>query len=253
MPRLSSARQANSKRLINVFILSCFDSVYKSLICFYKNKFHATLRLNMIIAIDGPAASGKGTIAKMLAKKLNILCLDTGAIYRAIAVCDLRGKDYTQSNIEIQCGADKQTLVYLDGEDITNQIRTVEVGARVPVLALDPAVQDRVHKIQHATARDQSLVVEGRETTSVAFPHADFKFFVMASLEERAHRRHRDFIQKGENISYEEVLRLTAERDRLDIERDVAPLIKVPDAVEIDTTGRQADEVVDEMLSIILK
>ncbi|MBQ7973589.1 MAG: (d)CMP kinase [Clostridia bacterium] len=207
----------------------------------------------MIIAIDGPAASGKGTIAKKLAQKLNILCLDTGAIYRAIAVCDLRGKDYTQSQIDIQCGADKKTLVYLDGEDITGQIRTVEVGARVPVIALDPAVQDRVHKIQHATANHQSLVVEGRETTSVAFPHADFKFFITASLEERARRRLSDFIQKGENITYEEVLRLTAERDRLDMEREVAPLVKVPDAVEIDTTGRQADEVVDEMLAIILK
>ena len=207
----------------------------------------------MIIAIDGPAASGKGTIAKMLAKKLNILCLDTGAIYRAIAVCDLRGQDYTQSKIEIQCGADKQTLVYLNGEDITQQIRTVEVGARVPVLALDPAVQDRVHQIQHATADNQSLVVEGRETTSVAFPHSDFKFYVTASLEERAKRRHYDFVQKGENITYEEVLRLTAERDRLDMEREVAPLIKVADAVEFDTTGRKADEVVDEMLSIILK
>lgn len=207
----------------------------------------------MIIAIDGPAASGKGTIAKKLAQKLNILCLDTGAIYRAIAVCDLRGKDYTQSQIDIQCGADKKTLVYLDGEDITGQIRTVEVGARVPVIALDPAVQDRVHKIQHATANHQSLVVEGRETTSVAFPHADFKFFITASLEERARRRLSDFVQKGENITYEEVLRLTAERDRLDMEREVAPLVKVPDAVEIDTTGRQADEVVDEMLAIILK
>lgn len=207
----------------------------------------------MIIAIDGPAASGKGTIAKKLAKKLNILCLDTGAIYRAIAVCDLRGQDYTQSKIEIQCGADKQTLVYLNGEDITQQIRTVEVGARVPVLALDPAVQDRVHQIQHATADNQSLVVEGRETTSVAFPHADFKFYVTASLEERAKRRHYDFVQKGENITYEEVLQLTAERDRLDMEREVAPLIKVADAVEFDTTGRKADEVVDEMLSIILK
>lgn len=207
----------------------------------------------MIIAIDGPAASGKGTIAKKLAKKLNILCLDTGAIYRAIAVCDLRGQDYTQSKIEIQCGADKRTLVYLNGEDITQQIRTVEVGARVPVLALDPAVQDRVHQIQHATADNQSLVVEGRETTSVAFPHADFKFYVTASLEERAKRRHYDFVQKGENITYEEVLRLTAERDRLDMEREVAPLIKVADAVEFDTTGRKADEVVDEMLSIILK
>ena len=207
----------------------------------------------MIIAIDGPAASGKGTIAKKLAQKLNILCLDTGAIYRAIAVCDLRGKDYTQSQIDIQCGADKKTLVYLDGEDITGQIRTVEVGARVPIIALDPAVQDRVHKIQHVTANHQSLVVEGRETTSVAFPHADFKFFITASLEERARRRLSDFIQKGENITYEEVLRLTAERDRLDMEREVAPLVKVPDAVEIDTTGRQADEVVDEMLAIILK
>ena len=207
----------------------------------------------MIIAIDGPAASGKGTIAKKLAQKLNILCLDTGAIYRAIAVCDLRGKDYTQSQIDIQCGADKKTLVYLDGEDITGQIRTVEVGARVPVIALDPAVQDRVHKIQHATANHQSLVVEGRETTSVAFPHADFKFFITASLEERARRRLSDFVQKGENITYAEVLRLTAERDRLDMKREVAPLVKVPDAVEIDTTGRQADEVVDEMLAIILK
>lgn len=207
----------------------------------------------MIIAIDGPTASGKGTISKLLAKKLNILCLDTGAIYRAIAVCDLRGKDYTQSQIKIECGADKQTLVNLDGEDITHEIRSLAVSTRVPMLAVDPAVQDRVHQIQHQTARDQSLVVEGRETTSVAFPHADFKFYVTASLEERARRRHRDFINKGENISYEEVLKLTAERDRLDMERDVAPLIKVPDAIEFDTTGRQADEVVDEMLAIILK
>lgn len=212
-----------------------------------------TVNSRMIIAIDGPAASGKGTIAKKLAKKLNILCLDTGAIYRAIAVCDLRGLDYRTSQIEVQCGADKQTLVSLNGEDITQQIRTIEVGAHVPVVALNPAVQDRVHEIQHKTAHQQSLVVEGRETTSVAFPNADFKFYITASLEERARRRHYDFLQKGEKITYEEVLRLTAERDRLDMERDVAPLVKVADAIEFDTTGRQADEVVDEMLSIILK
>lgn len=214
---------------------------------------HDTFNFKMIIAIDGPAASGKGTIAKMLAKKLNILCLDTGAIYRAIAVCDLRGLDYTQSKIDIQCGADKQTMVFLNGENITDQIRTVEVGARVPVIALDPAVQDRVHQIQHATASNQSLVVEGRETTSVAFPHANFKFYVTASLAERAKRRYQDFLQKGESITLDEVMKLTAERDRLDMEREVAPLVKVPDALEFDTTGRQADEVVDEMLAIILK
>lgn len=207
----------------------------------------------MIIAIDGPAASGKGTIAKMLAKKLDILCLDTGAIYRTITLCNLRGKDYTRSKIEIKCGADKQTVVYLDGEDVTTQIRSVAVGTHVAVVSSDPAVQDRVHQIQHQTARDQSLVVEGRETTSVAFPHADFKFYVFASLEERARRRYRDFLQKGEKITYEKVLQLTAERDRLDMEREVAPLIKVPGALEFDTTNRQAYEVVDEMLSIILK
>ncbi|MCM1404146.1 MAG: (d)CMP kinase [Prevotella sp.] len=207
----------------------------------------------MIIAIDGPAASGKGTIAKMLARKLNVLCLDTGAIYRTITLCNLRGKDYTRSQIEIQCGADKQTLVFLDGEDVTGEIRSVAVGTHVAVISSDPAVQDRVHQIQHQTARDQSLVVEGRETTSVAFPHADFKFYVTASLAERARRRHADFIQKGEKITYEAVLQLTVDRDRLDFEREVAPLVKVPDAIEIDTTGRQADEVVDEMLSIILK
>ena len=207
----------------------------------------------MIIAIDGPAASGKGTIAKRLANRLNILCLDTGAIYRAIAVCDLRGIDYRQADIKIQCGADKRTLVALNGEDITDAIRTVAVGERVPVVALDPAVQERVHQIQHATASDQSLVVEGRETTSVAFPHADFKFYVTASLQERARRRLNDFQKKGEKVTYEQVLQLTAERDRLDMERDVAPLVKVPDALEVDTTNRGIDEVVDEMLSIILK
>lgn len=207
----------------------------------------------MIIAIDGPAASGKGTIAKMLAKKLNILCLDTGAIYRTITLCNLRGRDYTRSNIEIKCGPDKQTLVYLDGENVTDLIRSVEVGTHVAVISSDPLVQDRVHSIQHQTAQNQSLVVEGRETTSVAFPDADFKFYVMASLEERARRRYLDFKNKGEEITFEKVLELTAKRDHLDMEREVAPLVKVPDAIEFDTTGRQPHEVVDEMLSIILK
>lgn len=207
----------------------------------------------MIIAIDGPAASGKGTIAKRLAQKLNILCLDTGAIYRGIAVCHLRGKDFNTSQIQIKCGADKSTLVYLDGEDITAEIRTVAVGRLVAVLAVHQAVQDKVHEIQRLTAADQSLVVEGRETTSVVFPHADFKFFITAEVQERARRRLADFLAKGEQITFDEVLALTRERDRLDTERAIAPLVKVPDAIEVDTTGRNVDEVVDEILQIVLK
>lgn len=207
----------------------------------------------MVIAMDGPTASGKGTISKLLAKKLNFLCLDTGAIYRAIAVCDLRGKDYRESDIQIQCGADKKTLVFLDGEDITTEIRSVAVSKHVPVVAMDPAVQYRVHQIQHQAAQNLDLVVEGRETTSVAFPDADIKFYITATLEERARRRYGDFIQRGEKVSYEQVLAATKERDRMDMERKISPLIKVPTAIEIDTTGRMADEVVDEMLSIILK
>lgn len=207
----------------------------------------------MIIAIDGPTASGKGTVAKLLAKKLNVLCLDTGAIYRAIAVCHLRGKDLATSEITIKCAPDKSTLVYLDGEDITSAIRTIEVSAVTPELAATQPVQDRVRKIQHQTAQNNSLVVEGRETTSVAFPNADFKFFLTAALAERAQRRYQDYLRKGEQVTYEHVLELTRERDRLDTERAIAPLVKVKDAVEIDTTGRRAEEVVDEMLAIILK
>ncbi len=207
----------------------------------------------MVIAMDGPTASGKGTISKLLAQKLNFLCLDTGAIYRAIAVCDLCGKDYHQSKIEIKCGPDKRTLVSLDGEDITTEIRSVAVSKHVPVVAMNPAVQERVHQIQHQTARNMDLVVEGRETTSVAFPQADFKFYVTATLEERARRRYHDFIERGEPMSFEKVLAATKERDRMDMQRKDSPLVQVSDAIVIDTTGRVAHEVVDEMLAIILK
>ena len=209
--------------------------------------------VTMIIAIDGPTASGKGTVAKLLAQKLNILCLDTGAIYRAIAVCHLRGLDWATSKIDIRCGADKQTLVFLNGEDITTEIRKLEVSAVTPELAVKQEVQDRVRKIQYQVAANNSLVVEGRETTSVAFPNADFKFFLTAKLEERARRRHAEFLRKGEPVTYEHVLELTRKRDQMDMGRAIAPLVKVPDAIEIDTTGRMADEVVDEMLAIILK
>jgi cytidylate kinase len=214
----------------------------------------------MVIAIDGPTASGKGTIAKLLAKKLNFLCLDTGAIYRGITVFFLRmGKPKNfetllpAAKIEIRCDGEKNTLVFLDGEDITEEIRSAAVGATVPIIALHEFVQNRVRQIQYFTAQKNDIVVEGRETTSVAFPNADYKFYMTADLDERARRRHADFVRRGEKLTFEEVLAMTAERDRLDTEREKSPLIKVADAIEIDTTGRTAKEVVDKIASVVLQ
>jgi cytidylate kinase len=216
----------------------------------------------MVIAIDGPVASGKGTVAKLLAKRLNFLCLDTGAVYRGITVFFLsNGKpkpaDFERllpgADIEIKCDAEKNTLVFLNGKDITQDIRTVEVGSAVPEIARYEFVQHRVREIQYKTARDNDLVVEGRETTSVAFPNAEYKFYLTADLDERSRRRHAEFIKKGEKLSFEKVREMTAERDRLDITREISPLIKVADAVEIDATKRTVHEVVDEMAAVILK
>jgi cytidylate kinase len=221
----------------------------------------------MVIAIDGPAASGKGTVAKLLAQRLNVLCLDTGAIYRGITVFFLSQfahgslpfdnivfeKRLKDADIKIKCGKDKETIVFLNGTDITKKIRTGIVSDAVPVVSLNKFVQDRVRQIQHAAAKNNDLVAEGRETTSVAFPNADYKFYLDADIEERAKRRMTEWIQNGENVTFEETLERTKQRDLLDMTREFSPLIKTPDAAIMDTTGRDPNEVVDEMVKIMLK
>jgi cytidylate kinase len=219
----------------------------------------------MVVAIDGTTASGKGTVARMLAGRLNISYLDTGAIYRAITVFFIAegfnpnafdagvfaGK-LEGADIQLKCDESKRISVFLDGEDITERIRDNRVSAAVPVLAQLQFVQDKVHQIQHDYAKDTSLVVEGRETTSVAFPDADYKFYFDVDIDVRANRRLRDLRNKGDDISLEEVRAQIERRDYLDFTRDISPLIKVPGAIEIDA-GKTPDEVVDEMMSYIVK
>jgi cytidylate kinase len=219
----------------------------------------------MVIAIDGTTASGKGTVARMLAERLNISYLDTGAIYRSLAVFFIKrgfmlesfdktefAAELASARVKLEYGADKKLRVFLNGGEITDIIRDNTVSTTVPILAQLDFVQDRVHQIQHEYAGENSLVVEGRETTSVAFPNADYKFYFDADINVRAKRRLADLKRKGEEVSFEKVLEQIKERDRLDFERALSPLVKVPDAVEIDGTIKTPDEMVDEMLRYIV-
>ena len=214
----------------------------------------------MVIAIDGTTASGKGTVARMLAKELNISYLDTGAIYRAIAVFFIKRdyslnyfdaaafeKELASAQIQLENGPDMRLRVFLNGEDITEEIRSNRVSTTVPVLAQSAFVQEKVHQIQHAFAGTNSLVVEGRETTSVVFPNAEYKFYFDGDVIIRARRRLADLERKGETVDFESVLAQIKERDRLDFERDLSPLVKVPDAIVIDGTNMTAQEMLDEM------
>ena len=219
----------------------------------------------MVIAIDGTTASGKGTVARMLAKDLNIDYLDTGAIYRAIAVFFIKEdynldyfdqmkfeKELPLAQIGLESGDDKKLRVFLNGEDITDQIRDNRVSITVPVLAKLKSVQDKVHQIQHEYAGKNSLVAEGRETTSVVFPDADYKFYFDGDVIVRARHRLQDLQKKGETVEFETVLAQIKERDRLDLERELSPLVKVKDAIVIDGTDMTPQEMLAEVKKYIV-
>jgi cytidylate kinase len=169
------------------------------------------------------------------------------------ALEDGTAKNSTLKNSALKSGTGRKLRVFLNGDDITDIIRDNRVSVIVPVLAQFDFVQDKVHKIQHEYAGKNSLVVEGRETTSVAFPNADYKFYFDAEINLRARRRLADLQRKGENVPFETVLSQIKERDRLDFERELSPLIKVPDAIEIDGTGKTPNEMLDEILVYIKK
>jgi CMP/dCMP kinase len=201
----------------------------------------------MIIAIDGPAGSGKSSTARLVAQELGIVHLDTGAMYRAITLkCLRRGIPVTDeqaiagvmndTSIAFR-GCAPKTQLWMDGEDVSGAVRGDEVTKNVSDYCAVPIVREKLVDMQRAIARGQSVVCEGRDIGTVVFPDAELKFFMTASIEERARRRMSDFRRMGVGKSLDELMAEIAERDRKDSTRTLSPLRKAAAALEIDTTS----------------
>ncbi len=216
----------------------------------------------MIIAIDGPAGAGKSTIARLLAEKLGVLYVDTGAMYRALTLKVLRlniGFKDIKKLIEIASGTDiklkksedHSTIVLLDGQDVTEPIREPEVTNAVFHVAGIGQIRELMVKFQRNYALGESIVMEGRDIGTVVFPQAEKKFYLDAKPLVRARRRKIELEQKGIDIKIEDIVKQIEERDRRDKTRDCGPLKKAEDAVYIDTSDMGIQEVVDCLLERI--
>lgn len=215
----------------------------------------------MSIAVDGPAGSGKSTVAKLISKELGILYLDTGAMYRAVALKAIRKGINTRDkqrlyelmqNIDIRISySGSEQLVYLDGEEVSRLIRTPEVSRGASDVSAVPEVRIKLVELQREIADQHDVVMDGRDIGTYVLPDARVKVFLTASIEERARRRHKEQLEKGATgLTLEEVRKDIEYRDRNDSTRDFAPLAKAADAVEIDTTGMTVQEVAQRIISL---
>lgn len=211
----------------------------------------------MIVAIDGPAGAGKSTISRRLAERLGFAFLDTGAMYRAVALAALRRGFGLDDSDAISRLADGLTIDFdgihtlLNGEDVSDAIRTTEVSAAVHLAADNVAVRHRLVELQRQIAAGRDIVTEGRDQGTVAFPTAECKIFLTASRQERARRRFDELTARGEAVTYEEILAQQDDRDQRDARRPVGALIKAADAVEVCTDSLSLDQVVDRLERIV--
>lgn len=212
------------------------------------------------IAIDGPSGAGKSTLARTLSEKLGYLYLDTGAIYRTVALSimkkgvNVRDEETVISlipsiNIEIKHIEGKQHM-YIDGEDVTDKIRTNEISANASAVSAIPKIREFLLELQRDYARKNNVIMDGRDIGTVILPNATVKFFMTASNDARAERRHKELCEKGEVITIDEVKRTMAERDKNDSTRKVAPAIPASDAIMLDNSGA-FEETVEKALEII--
>lgn len=214
-----------------------------------------------VIAVDGPAGAGKSTVARRLAAALDFLYLDTGAMYRALAHkalrlgVDLRDEDalsalLAETVIDLFPGTEGRPRVMLDGQDVTEALRAPEVNASVALVAGFPSVRSEMVARQRDMARPGGVVMDGRDIGTFVLPDAEVKFFLTASLDARAERRFQELTRLGYDVSLEHIREEIQHRDMLDSSRPYAPLSKAEDAVSIDTTHMEVDEVVARMLEI---
>lgn len=214
--------------------------------------------MSFIVAIDGPAGSGKGTITKLVGEKLGLINIDTGATFRCVALNMLKEEITIEEEGKIKELLDKIDInmkengeVFLNGEDVTKRIRENDVNNFVSPISVVKIIRDKLLEIQRKIAQGKNVIMEGRDIGTVVFPNADVKIYLDASPEERAKRRVRQNQEKGIDTSYEEVLKNIIDRDKRDSTREVAPLKKAEDAIYLDSTNMTIEEVVSEIVRIV--
>lgn len=213
------------------------------------------------VAIDGPAGAGKSTVARGAAKELGYIYVDTGALYRTVALAAQRKNVLGDINgicdmlpgitVELKFDDEGEQRVYLNGEDVSSLIRTPEISMAASSVSQIPKVREFLLELQRSIARENNVIMDGRDIGTVVLPNADVKIFLFASPECRAERRYKELIEKGQDVKYEDVLKDVNDRDYQDSHREIAPLKPTDESVMADTTGKALPESIEMVVSVI--
>lgn len=214
------------------------------------------------IAVDGPAGAGKSTVSKGVAARFGFIYVDTGALYRTLSYGLLRDRVDIENDGKIaeflksaEVGikyVNNEQRVFLNGEDVSDYIRTNEISMTTSKISAKPIVREFLLELQRKLARENNVIMDGRDIGTVVLPDATLKVYLTAAAEDRAERRYKELIERGENVKFEDILNDVNKRDYNDMHRDISPLKKADDAVTVDTTGNNLEESI-ELLSSVIK